>query len=337
MVNLAYPNLKTGVYTGYHDSFNRCCSFGELPQDRLKENLRQLWRGDTFPKPKDILEALSQVPKLHFLFNELAPDLGYSNYAHSFAALTQRQKYYSGFPKEGSAVSRRVFDLGLALHDIGKFVPGDELSSVKTIKVIASLQEVLSLSDQELAIISSLVKDDPLGNYFRNCLPRPITTIIPQQRAALLYYRLSLDAMQKTLQEYTTAYSLDTNLVSEQANVCCSRLRENAALAGMTVADFFLMTTVFYDCDTSSYTVDAVTPSGKRCKPSLEYMFELRVEAGEVSLSAECLTSKILVFDQYRGHLKRHPVFQDLLDRLTEELYLGSFPKLVGENVGITE
>jgi hypothetical protein len=161
--------------------------------------------------PINLLTLLKSFPTLNQAYQKKVRH--YTLEMHTLLVMSEFEKYFGNV---NLPISKNLFRLMLALHDVGKpqaVEHGEKNKQYKyTITIINELKESLPFRNFEIDILISLVSDDPIGLYLQNAI--------------------NLHAAKSKIIE-----------LSNQGNISLSK--------------FFHLLSVYYQCDTGSYTSDA--------------------------------------------------------------------------------
>lgn len=117
-----------------------------------------------------LLDALSLHPRLEYLLQSPNGKLfSMSLYEHTRCVMNQYERYFAEMDLPGN-LSHDVLRLTLALHDIGKplsYLTGRSQHECH-LEVIDSVRDIIPLSDEELVVVKSLIKGDPIGLYVQD-------------------------------------------------------------------------------------------------------------------------------------------------------------------------
>lgn len=199
-------------------------------------------------KPETLIAAMKETyPELAELYagrtwiEEEDRDNGayrslYTVEAHTLRVMRLFEKYFAGMELPGG-VSKGIFRITLALHDIGKStaIPGSDVSQHdETFKVVkrmtfpgeydAQIPVILALiytnAPEPISLEEKKLRGDPIGRYLKltkkeNVSPEELKATPPKSARAV---------------------------------------QEKAAEAGLETGDFFRLLTIYYQCDAASYT-----------------------------------------------------------------------------------
>jgi len=161
--------------------------------------------------PINLLTLLKSFPTLSQAYQKKVRH--YTLEMHTLLVMSEFEKYFGNV---NLPISRNLFRLMLALHDVGKpqaVEHGEKNKQYEyTITIINELKESLPFRNFEIDILISLVSDDPIGLYLQNAI--------------------NLHAAKSKIIE-----------LSNKGNISLSK--------------FFHLLSVYYQCDTGSYTSDA--------------------------------------------------------------------------------
>jgi hypothetical protein len=120
-------------------------------------------------RPKELLETLKTLNLLKE--NYCKKVRHYILEKHTLLVLGEFDKYFS---RVDTPITKSLFRLILALHDIGKPKAYDEGNINRqhfySLEIIKKVRQQLQLTDKEMSICLSIVSGDPIGMYLQNKL-----------------------------------------------------------------------------------------------------------------------------------------------------------------------
>jgi hypothetical protein len=227
--------------------------------------------------PELLITILKQNPKLKYLYEADSGVLeNYTIQEHTLFVLHQFEKYFSNSPHCG--ISPSTLRLTLALHDIGKTLAdknGNQRD--KTLEVLDTLRSELPLSERDWKLCRTLIEHDLIGRLIFSSLSRSASiaerTKIHEFGNAAVYnssvlYDFAELAQVRPIQELRKD-PVFQNKITDAATWFVSK----AAAVELTPEELLTLAIIYYQCDTSAYTSDAVRPDGQRAKVGMEYLY----------------------------------------------------------------
>jgi|GEM_PF-6584244 len=209
----------------------------------------------------------THIPRIGYLYEKKPPcDGQYRLDDHSHAVIRQFDKYFADSQLPGG-VRPELIRLTLALHDAGKYIPESTADQhAETVKVIESIREYLPVTDEEFLLMLALIDGDPIGRASRRlCDP----TRGPQCCLAKTMKELSDHWLTSAMP------ILDDEVVDNVARIAIDEIRKMSNRTHLSVEDFSRLLVVYYQCDSSSYSVDGELMEGERAYPALEFLYSI--------------------------------------------------------------
>lgn len=158
--------------------------------------------------PQGLINSLKHINNLDSIYQKQVRH--YRLEHHTLLVMNQFEKYFScmDFP-----ISKNLFRMMLALHDIGKpqaFIEGNINNQHKyTVNIIDELREVLPFTKDEIDLLVALVSSDTLGMYLQNKISidtaynRIITLAAKTNQTSLTFFWLMTIYYQCDIAAYT--------------------------------------------------------------------------------------------------------------------------------------
>jgi hypothetical protein len=283
--------------------------------------------------PHRIIEEMASDLRLRTLLNYSAGVReDFTVGAHTEMVLDRLQRY-PFFHESGIAeargfdnLTRDLMQLTICYHDLNKLPKGVQRTSkeeehARAISLLESYQERLGLSDRSIKLMSTLIEAEVLGPFMKDVLPARPTT---EEKARFLVELSSLPDEQKVAalrdragewERATAAAPPGPAELEEVFGAALDRLTLMAERNNISPREMLYYISIFYQCDCSAYTMDAVAVS-RRGIPSMEFLFARDPAASK-------LTDPLLVYSPEKGRLLFAESYEPLmceLERRADEI-----------------
>jgi len=251
----------------------------------------------------ELINALkTHIPLIKQLY-EISPrfpdQLGLDD--HSHAVIRQFDKYFADSQLLGG-VRPELIRLTFALHDAGKYIPESTADQhAETVEQIRKIRDYLPVTHEEYSLMLALIDGDPIGQALKSlCGPHRFS-------------RCSLALTIEDLNDYCDTPApliTDDRTLNDKAIEALNKINNMREGTHLSVEDFSRLLVVYYQCDSSSYSVDGELLEGKRAHASLEFLYSL----GDALPSKE--GEKLFIMDSGLGILRPREPFIPLFEKI---------------------
>ena len=216
---------------------------------------------------EELINALKNHTLIAHLYEATPPSADqYRLDDHSHAVIRQFDKYFGDLLLPGG-VRPQVIRLTLALHDIGKYIPESTAQQhAATVKVIRIIRDDLPVNDEEFSLMVALIDGDPIGQAsIRLCSNnRRVRCPPPKTINDLHEYCRTKELLIPT--------DADTK---REAMRAIDEIKKMSETTSLSVEDFTRILVLYYQCDSSAYSVDGELMNDQRAHAALEFLYKL--------------------------------------------------------------
>jgi hypothetical protein len=216
---------------------------------------------------EELINALKNHPLIAHLYEATPPSADqYRLDDHSHAVIRQFDKYFGDLLLPGG-VRPQVIRLTLALHDIGKYLPeSTEQQHAATVKVIKIIRGDLPVNDEEFSLMVALIDGDPIGQAsIRLCSNNQRVHCPPPQ---------TINDLHEYCQTKGLLIPTDAD-TKREAMRAIDEIKKMSETTSLSVGDFTRILVLYYQCDSSAYSVDGQLMNDQRAHAALEFLYKL--------------------------------------------------------------
>ncbi len=270
------------------------------------------------------LATLDSLPTLRTLLDRSAGVReSYSTREHESMVLRQFDQY-----PFAEALTRRSCILGpsgfrilLGFHDLAK-VPENlssgssesmskEAQHSRTAAVLETFKNSLPIESSQVKLMQSLVAADLLGPLVKGLMPEQVDIDDRIQFGRYLRDNWNPATYQKltaNFLEYARNSQVSEQRETELVHDLVKKVVTTANSLGLSPREYFYMQTVYYQCDSSSYTADA-TSEEKRGIAALDFLYKPNPALKNQS-------DQLFVFSESKGRLEFSEPYERVISRV---------------------
>jgi hypothetical protein len=235
----------------------------------------------------------------------------------------------------GCCLDTRAFRALLSFHDLNKVPPeGPEAANMRkesqhdrSGEVIDKFRALLPVSDAQHRLVKGIVAAQILGPLVKAVLPNQVPVKHRLELGLALRDNWNSHSYRKGCELFLEhAKNSEVSPTNKQILIddTVERVIRGARQFGVSATEFLYLCTIYYQCDTASYTADAASAS-QRGIVSLDFLYQLDPKSKHPS-------DALFLFDQEQGRLKFrepyetiHRQIQDKVSKLDQSSSWGAF------------